>query len=107
MSNSPINETFLIAKALTEVLGEKVEEQLTNVLSDIGKFDAETRQRLQEFAQEVKARAERKKEEPSGSVGGKIVNIDIEVDPQEILDELRHEIARLKAELTNYRRKDD
>ena len=47
MSN-PIDEIFFISKALAEIVGEKFEDNMTNLLSDLGKFDAETRQRLLE-----------------------------------------------------------
>ena len=102
MSN-PINEAYFIGKAITEIVGEKIEDNLTNVLSDLGKFDAETRQRLQEFAQEVQERAKINQKNPD--VGSETVTVkaDITVDPQELLDELRHEIARAKTQLTSYR----
>ncbi len=102
MSN-PINEAFFFGKALAELFSEKVEDNLTNLLSDIGKFDAETRQRLQEFAQEVKTRAEATQQNNGQTSTSITVEADTIIDPQELLDELRHEIARLKAELTNYR----
>ena len=102
MSN-PINELFFIGKALTEVVSEKVEDNITNLLSDLGKFDAETRQRLQEFTQEVKARAQADKQKSSQTNTNVTIDVDTIADPQELLDELRHEIARLKSELTNYR----
>lgn len=104
MSN-PINEVFFIGKALAEVVSEKLEDNITNLLSDIGKFDAETRQRLEEFTKEVKARAEVNKQQSSQANTAITIDVDTVVDPQEILDELRHEIARLKSELTNYRQK--
>ncbi len=103
MSN-PINEAFFISKALAEVVGEKLEDNLTNLLSDIGKFDAETKQRLQEFTQEVKLRAQMSKEQSTTTnTSSALVKTNVIIDPQESLDELRHEIARLKAELTSYR----
>lgn len=102
MSN-PINEAFFIGKALAEIVSEKIEDNLTNLLSDIGKFDAETRQRLQEFAQEVKKRAQMNKQTSNNTNTTITIEADTIVDPQELLDELRHEIARLKAELINYR----
>jgi hypothetical protein len=102
MSN-PINEAFYVGKALAEVVSEKVEDNLTNLLSDIGKFDAETREKLQEFTQEVKTRAQMNKQKASETKTTITVKADSVVDPQELLDELRHEIARLKAELTTYR----
>jgi molecular chaperone GrpE (heat shock protein) len=101
--NNPVIEAFLWGKAFAEVAREKLEESLTNVFSDLGKFDAETREKLREFAQEVKSRAEASKEEnPPGSM---IIPVESEtvLDLQEVLDELRAEIARLKAELSNYR----
>ena len=41
--SDPIKDVFWLGKAFTEVMSEKVEDRLTNLLSDIGKFDAETR----------------------------------------------------------------
>jgi uncharacterized small protein (DUF1192 family) len=103
MSN-PVTEAFIFGKAFAEVVTEKLEHTLTNILSDIGKFDAETKQRLEEFAREVKARAESAKQQ-SDNPTTITVSVDTSVDLQELLDELRAEIARLKAELNNYRQK--
>lgn len=103
MSN-PLTEAFILGKAFAEVVTEKVEHSLTDILSDIGKFDAETKQRLEEFTREVKARAEaqkQKQENPTTIT----VTANSSVDLQELLDELRAEIARLKAELNTYRQK--
>lgn len=102
MSN-PINEIFFVGKALTEVLTEKLEDTITNTLSDIGKFDAETRQGLKEFTEEVKARAEKAKQQSTNPSNTTITVSADAVDLQELLDELRAEIAHLKAELNNYR----
>jgi molecular chaperone GrpE (heat shock protein) len=102
MSN-PLNEAFIFGKAFAEVFTEKVEDSLTNLLSDIGKFDTETRERLREFAQEVKNRAEATKQNASNPNTTITVEADSSIDLQELLDELRSEIARLKAELNNYR----
>ena len=101
--SDPIKEAFLLGKAFAEVLTEKVEDSLTNLLSDIGKFDAETRQSLQKFAEEVKARAEGAKNEVVNTNTTITVTADSSVDLQELLDELRAEIAHLKAELNSYR----
>ena len=102
MSN-PINEVYSIGKAITEVVGEKIEDNLTNVLSDLGKFDAETKEKFQELTQEIKARAEINKQNSNINSDTITVKADVTVDTQELLDELRHEIARLKAQLTSYR----
>jgi uncharacterized small protein (DUF1192 family) len=103
MSN-PLTEAFIFGKAFAEVVTEKVEYTLTSILSDVGKFDAETKQRLEEFAKEVKARAESAKQS-SNNPTTITVTTDSSVDLQELLDELRAEIARLKAELNTYRQK--
>jgi Sec-independent protein translocase protein TatA len=103
MSN-PLTEIFILGKAFTEVVSEKVEHTLTNILSDVGKFDAETKQRLEEFAKEVKARAEAQRHK-SDNPTTITVEANTTEDLQELLDELRAEIARLKAELNTYRQK--
>jgi polyhydroxyalkanoate synthesis regulator phasin len=100
--NNPVIEAFLFGKALAEVTTEKLEESLTNALSEFGKFDAETREKLREFMEEVKKRAETAKQQNSSSTRITIED-DSDTDLQELLDELRSEIARLKAELNNYR----
>lgn len=106
MSN-PITEAFFFGKALAEVLTEKVEDTLTNTLSEFGKFDAETRERLRQFAEEVRLRAEiaKQRSENNNTSTTITVEADSSVDLQELLDELRAEIARLKAELNKYRQK--
>jgi curli biogenesis system outer membrane secretion channel CsgG len=106
MSN-PVVEAFFFGKALAEVLTEKVEDTLTSALSDLGKFDAETRERLRQFAEEVKLRAEIDKQKSNNTSNTITVEVDSSVDLQELLDELRAEIARLKAELNQYRQKGD
>jgi len=106
MSN-PVVEAFFFGKALAEVLTEKVEDTLTNALSDLGQFDAETRERLRQFAEEVKLRAEIAKQKSDTNSNTITVQVDSSVDLQELLDELRAEIARLKAELNQYRQKGD
>jgi polyhydroxyalkanoate synthesis regulator phasin len=103
--SDPIREAFLLGKACAEVLTEKIEDSLTNLLSEVGKFDAETRESLQELMQEIKARAEASKNEVGSTSRTITVEVDDSVDLQELLDELRAEIAHLKAELNNYRQK--
>ncbi len=89
---------FFLGRAFAEVLGEKMEDTLTNLLSDLGKFDAEQRENLHQFIEEVQARASQQvnQSEPASQSG------DSE-DLQEMIDELRAEIAHLKTELKNYR----
>lgn len=104
MSNSVIH-AFFVGRALAQAINEQVEDALTNALSELGKFDAEQRERLREFTEQVMERAARDAEAtgtgrttttttPFGSQP---------VDLQATIDELRAEIARLRAELQNYR----
>jgi molecular chaperone GrpE (heat shock protein) len=102
MSN-PVVEAFFFGKAFAEVLTEKLEESFTNSLSELGKLDAETREKLRQFAEEVKARAQAEKEQNTSTSTRITIESESQADLQELLDELRAEIARLKAELNNYR----
>ncbi|MGK7876900.1 MAG: DUF6825 family protein [Xenococcaceae cyanobacterium] len=104
MSN-PVIHAFFFGRALAEVLSEKIEDTFTNALSELGKFDAEQRERLRQFTEEVLARAEQEAEKGSqgSSTTSTSVGTDSPADLQEMIDELRAEIASLRAELKNYR----
>ncbi len=102
MSN-PVLHAFFLGRAFAEVLSEKVEESLTNALSDLGKFDAEQRENLRQFIEEVQSRAERDVTQGNTSTTTSNTDNGSPVDLQETIDDLRAEIARLKAELKNYR----
>jgi len=104
MSNSVIH-AFFVGRALSQALNEQLEDALTNALSELGKFDAEQRERLRQFTEQVMENAAREAETatigrtttaivPIGSVSG---------DLQATVDELRAEIARLRTELQTYR----
>ena len=100
--SDPIIRSFFFGRALGSTIREKIEDTLTDALSEISKFDAEQRERLRKFVSEVQARAER--DAAKGS-GGNSTNPSVSnpADLQEDLDELRAEIARLRAELKHYR----
>ncbi|WP_066381343.1 MULTISPECIES: DUF6825 family protein [unclassified Anabaena] len=104
MSN-PLLQAFFVGRALAEVVNERLEVALTDALSEIGKFDAEAREQLRQFTEEVLERANRAADaaqtgqtttgsKPAG--GGA-------VDLQATVDELRAEIALLRTELQRYR----
>lgn len=103
MSN-PVIHAFFLGRAIAEVVSEQLEDALTNALSELGKFDAEQRENLREFVEEVQMRAERAMESgiytdaassgSSGSPSG--------TDLQETIDEMRAEIAQLRSELKTY-----
>jgi uncharacterized small protein (DUF1192 family) len=100
MSN-PVLHAFFLGRALAEVLTETLEETLTSSLSELGKFDAEQREHLHQFIAKVQARAEQEvSQSTSNTAAG---GLDSPADLQEMIDELRAEIARLRAELQAYR----
>ncbi|MEN9520660.1 MAG: hypothetical protein RLZZ381_3248 [Cyanobacteriota bacterium] len=118
MSNNPVTNAFFFGRALAEIMSEKLEESFTNTMSDLGKFDAEQRENLRQFMEEVQLRAERASGTtvyPNSSNNGsrtstssyRGVNIDISStnseDLQTMLDQLRAEIATLRTELKKYR----
>ena len=119
MSNSnPVTNAFFFGRALAEVFSEKLEESFTNAMSDLGKFDAEQRENLRQFVEEVQLRADRAAGNTSYPTSGSSVNtntnkpadtinIDINTtnsdDLQAMLDQLRAEIATLRSELKKYK----
>lgn len=95
-------QAFFLGRAFAEVLSEKVEDGVTNALSELGKFDAEQRENLRQFIAEVQSRAANDVTQE----GAAITTVDGPVSAdelQETLDKLRAEIASLKSELKNYR----
>ena len=102
MSN-PVTEAFFFGRALAEVLSEKIEATFTDALSELGKFDAEQRERVREFTEEVKARAQREEQQQTSETSiSTSTGTSSPQDLQATIDELRAEIARLRAELKNY-----
>ncbi len=102
---SPLVQAFFVGRAVAEILNEQFENALTDALSELGKFDAEQRERLRQFTQEVMERANREVE--TATVGRTTTAIVPQgpqpVDLQAMIDELRAEIALLRAELQRYR----
>jgi len=104
MSN-PLLQAFFIGRAVADVVNERLEVALTDALSELGKFDAEAREQLHQFTDEVIERANRAAEATNagqsttvrGPSGGD------PVDLQAMIDELRAEIALLRTELHKYR----
>lgn len=103
--NNPVVHAFFVGRAVAQAINEQMEDALTNALSELGRFDAEQRERLRQFTEQVMEKAQREAEAamegrtstatvPFGSQSG---------DLQATIDELRAEIARLRAELKLYR----
>jgi hypothetical protein len=99
MSN-PLMRAFYLGRAAVELLSESAERTLTDALSELGKFDAEQRLRIREFSTEVEQRAERFGASPG--VMATVANPP-SGDLQAAIDDLRAEMAEVRAELQRYR----
>ncbi len=101
--SSPLVHAFFIGRALAEAISEQVENLATNALSELGKFDAEQRERLRQFTEEVMERARRAEDaaavdRPVGVASPARVD-----DLQTMIDDLRAETAQLRVALQQYR----
>ncbi|MBD2514612.1 hypothetical protein H6G93_06245 [Nostoc sp. FACHB-973] len=105
MSN-PLVQAFFVGRAVAEVVNERLEVALTDALSELGKFDAEAREQLRQFTEEVLERANRAAEAANtGQASTSTRQPGSEpTDVQAEIDELRAEIALLRTELQHYRR---
>jgi polyhydroxyalkanoate synthesis regulator phasin len=100
--SKPILDSFFLGRALAETLSEKAGEALTYTLSELGKLNAEGGEKFRQFSQEVKERAERETSRYAGNTTIEHPNGKSE-DLQETIDDLRAEIARLRAEVQQHR----
>ncbi|BAY77527.1 Thylakoid lumen protein [Nostoc sp. DSM 114161] len=105
MSN-PLVQAFFVGRAVAEVVNERLEVALTDALSELGKFDAEAREQLRQFTEEVLERANRAAEAANTTQGSTTTRQPGSgpVDVQAEIDELRAEIALLRTELQHHRR---
>ncbi|HAN75861.1 MAG TPA: hypothetical protein DCQ51_07815 [Planktothrix sp. UBA8407] len=101
MSKPAVN-SFFVGRALAEGLYEQLGNSLSNVLSELGKFDAEQKEHLRKFTEQVMERAYQE-------VATVVTDSDFPssnrepVDLQATIDELRAEVAELRSELQQYR----
>lgn len=104
MSN-PLLEAFFVGRAAAEILTEKLEFAITDALSELGKWDAQTREELRQFTEEVIERANRAADAAGATqtTGYGETGSTPPVDLQATIDELRAEIATLRTELQRYR----
>lgn len=105
MSKPSVN-SFFVGRAVAEGLYEQLENGLTNLLSELGKFDAEQKERLRQFTERVMERSHQQAEAvgettPSSYSSGS-TNWE-SGDLQATIDELRAEVAEVRAELQRYR----
>jgi hypothetical protein len=108
--SSPVLHAFFVGRALAEAVGDRAERLLTDSLSWLGTFDAEQREHLRQFTEEVMARAQQAEAEaaqsPSGSTtafGGFGSTVTDGEDLQATIDTLRAEIAQVRVALQQYR----
>jgi vacuolar-type H+-ATPase subunit E/Vma4 len=98
---NPLVNAFFLGRALAEGINEKVEAAVSSALSELGKFDAEQRENLRNFTEQVQARAQQDASQTHSSQGsGTVVS---PVDLQETIDNLRAEVAQLRASLQVHR----
>ena len=100
---NPLVQAFFVGRAAAEILNEQLENALTDALSELGKFDAEQRERLRQFTEQVMERANREAETATVGQRATTVSRTGSVDIQAMIDELRAEIALLRAQLQRYR----
>ncbi|NJR69081.1 MAG: hypothetical protein HC771_10750 [Synechococcales cyanobacterium CRU_2_2] len=94
---NPVLQSFYIGRALAEGVKEQVEKTVANALSEVGKFDAEQRERLRVFSEQVMARAQQEGGSPT------VTSSSSADDLQESIDDLRAEVALLRSKLQEYR----
>lgn len=107
MSNSML-QAFFVGRALATAVSEKAGHLLSDGLSQLGKFDAEQRENLRQFTEEVMARAEQERAAASSASGSTVgtasatATSDTE-DLQATIDNLRAEIAQTRAAIQKHR----
>ncbi|HTL90339.1 MAG TPA: hypothetical protein VL134_13140 [Leptolyngbya sp.] len=104
--STPLVHAFFVGRAIAEVAYERLEAGVTDALSELGKFDAEQRENLRQFVDEVLDRAQREAASATPTrPTTTIVPLDLETggDLQATIDDLRAEIAELRSELQRYR----
>jgi hypothetical protein len=108
--SDPMLHAFFVGRALAEAVNERAERLLTDTISTVGKFDAEQREHLRQFTEDVLARARQAEEEAGvstaapGAVGGSGFGAAGKAqDLQATIDTLRAEIAQVRVALQQYR----
>lgn len=97
---------FFIGRALASAVAEQVEQSMTGALSDLGRFDAEQRENLRRFTEDVMARAQQQETAVADSpftAGTTTAAGPTSQDLQSSVDNLRAEIAQVRSTLQQYR----
>ncbi|CAN5588462.1 hypothetical protein BH23CYA1_BH23CYA1_02150 [soil metagenome] len=98
-------QAFFVGRALAAAVGERAEHLVSDGLSQLGKFDAEQRENLRQFTEEVMVRAEQEKaaagaDYTTGMPAGAPTAAE---DLQATIDNLRAEVAQARAAIQQYR----
>jgi hypothetical protein len=101
--SKPSVDAFFVGRAVAEGLYEQLENILTNALSELGKFDAEQRERLRQFTDQVLERANLEAQMTHQGTSSVSRSNSQSIDLQATIDELRAEVAELRSELQRYR----
>ncbi|MBE7380175.1 MAG: hypothetical protein F6J95_002045 [Leptolyngbya sp. SIO1E4] len=104
--SDPMVHAFFVGRALAATVAERFEQTMTEALSNLGKFDAEQRENLRQFADEVVARAQQQEAEVSqdyADSGSPLTQTATPQDLQATIDNLRAEIAQVRSSLQQYR----
>ncbi|MEM6501193.1 MAG: DUF6825 family protein [Cyanobacteria bacterium P01_C01_bin.89] len=102
-TSNPLLHAFFIGRAIADIANEQLEKVVADSLSALGTFDAEQRDRLREFSEEVLTRAAQAEAAAAGDSAGTTTTAPGETaeseDLQARLDDLRAEIAELRSDL--------
>lgn len=97
---------FFVGRALASAMAEQLEQTTAEALSNLGRFDAEQRENLRRFTDDVVARAQQQEAEvykessvDSASTAQGVTAQDL----QATIDNLRAEIAQVRSTLQQYR----
>jgi len=104
---NPLVNAFFLGRALAEGINEQVEAAISTALSEVGKFDAEQRENFRNFTEQVQTRAQQDANQAGTATAGAGGTAASPVDLQETIDELRAEVAQLRATLQAHRNQDD
>jgi hypothetical protein len=105
--SSPVVHAFFMGRALATAIAEQAEQAMTESLSNLGRFDAEQREHLRNFTEDVMARVQQQESAAAQDMAGNgsvaASGIVGSQDLQATIDNLRAEIAQVRSTLQQYR----
>ncbi len=96
-------QAFFVGRALAAAVSERAEYWVSDGLAQLGKFDAQQRENLREFTEEVMARAEQEKAAAGADTTTASPGLLATEDLQATIDNLRAEIAQVRAAIQQHR----